>query len=282
MKWLRTYEIRIKTANGQEFTISPPISATFDTDIAIGSSVNNCNVTLYNLSPETRNYLYKDKYSNNLYWQMSILAGYGESELYEIFRGNILQCYSYKKNTEWITQIEAYDGSYQIANGFVSETVSAGTSIKDALGRIIKTMPQMLMGVLGTPAQGTMERGQTFVGSSYDQAQGLVNGNGFIDQESFNVLGPTEAIKDDVFDLSGEDFYETPRRRDTWLELSTLFSPYLRIGRICNIKSAEKVYNGQYKIYSVKHNVTISQASCGDASTLIGLYAGAAEFTKVS
>lgn len=282
MKFLRNYEIRIKTASGQEFTITPPISATFDADIKIGSSVNNCNVTLYNLSPETRNYLYKDKYTNNLYWQMSILAGYGDTDLYEIFRGNILQSFSYKKNTEWITEIEAYDGSYQIANGFVSETVSAGTSIKDALGRIIHSMPQMLMGVLGAPTDGTLTRGQTFVGPSYDQAQQLVNGNGYIDQETFNVLGQNEVKDGDVFLLTGEDFFETPRRRDTWLELNTLFTPQIRIGSLCEIRSAEKVYNGQYKVYGIKHSVTVSQASAGDAISSISLYAGAAEFVKVS
>lgn len=282
MKFLRNYEIRIKTASGQEFTITPPISATFDVDIKIGSSVNNCNVTLYNLSPETRNYLYKDKYTNNLYWQMSILAGYGDTDLYEIFRGNILQSFSYKKNTEWITEIEAYDGSYQIANGFVSETVSAGTSIKDALGRIIHSMPQMLMGVLGAPTDGTLTRGQTFVGPSYDQAQQLVNGNGYIDQETFNVLGQNEVKDGDVFLLTGEDFFETPRRRDTWLELNTLFTPQIRIGSLCEIRSAEKVYNGQYKVYGIKHSVTVSQASAGDAISSISLYAGAAEFVKVS
>jgi hypothetical protein len=282
MKFLRNYEIRIKTDKGQEFTIAPPVSVSLTTDISYGSSVNNCNVTLYNLAPSTRGYLYKDKYSTPLYWQISILAGYGENELYEIFRGNIQQCFSYKKNTEWITEIEAYDGSYQIAEGFVSETVAGGTNILDAVKRIIHTMPQMLMGAMGTPTNGTLTRGQTFEGPSYDKLQELVGGNAFVDQETIHILGQDEIIDDGVFYLSGEDFYETPRRRDTWLELSTLFSPYIRIGRVCEIKSAEKIYNGQYEVRSVKHTLTVSQASSGDATTMLGLYAGAAAFIKVS
>jgi hypothetical protein len=282
MKFLRNYEIRIKTENGQEFTIRPPVSVSFDVSMAYMSSVNNCNVTFYNLAPATRGYLYKDKYSTPLYWQMSILAGYGDNELYEVFRGNILQCYSYKKNTEWITEIEAYDGAYQIANGFVSETVAAGTSLKDALGRIIHTIPQMLMGVMGSPTDGTLTRGQTLVGPSYDIAQDLVHGNGFIDKETFHVLGTNEVIDDPVVLLSGEDFFETPRRRDTWLELNMLFTPEIRIKRICEIKSAEKIFNGQYMVYSVKHSVTISQAQAGEATTNLGLYCGEAQFVRVS
>lgn len=281
MKFLRNYELRIKTEAGQEYTIAPPISIFFDCSIANMAQVNNCNITLYNLAPETRNNLYKDKYTNPLYWQISLLAGYGENELYEVFRGNIRQAYSYKKNTEWITELECYDGSFQIANGFVSETVAAGTSIKDALGRVIHTMPQLLMGVLGSPADGTLTRGQTMVGPSYDIAQDLVHGNGFIDHETFNALAPGEVIDDVVFYLSGEDFYESPRRRDQTLELNMTFAPEIRINRICEIDSENKIYNGQYMVYSIHHTVTISGASCGDATTQLGLYVGEAPFVKV-
>lgn len=284
MKFLRNYEIRIKTPNGELITIAPPVSVQFDIDRAVMATQNNASVTFYNLAQSTRDKIYKDKFMYTQYWQMFILAGYGPNDLYEIFRGNIQEAYSYKQNTEWITHIDAYDGAFAIQNGFVSETMSKDTPIKDMLTRVIHTMPQMLAGVLGSPTEGQAARGKTLIGPSYDAAQSLVGGQGYVDGETFNVLADNEvaASGGEVFVLDSDNIFETPRRRDTYLEVSTLFSPEIRIGYLCEIKSKVTRYNGQYKVLGVKHSATISQASAGDATSMISLFAGSAPFLEVN
>jgi hypothetical protein len=249
------------------------------------SKTNNATVTIYNLAQGTRNGLYKDKYTTAKYWQMFIMAGYGKSELYEIFRGNIQEAFSYKKPPEWITEISAYDGSYAIQNSFTNETVVKQTSIKDMLIRTIHTMPQILPGVLGKAAsEETNARGQVLMGPSYDIIQQLSGGQAFIDSEVLNILAPDEVMTGKAFVISGGDngiMLETPRRREQFLEVNCLFSPEIRVGHICEIQSAESKYNGQYKVYGIKHSGTFSQAQCGDATTMVSLYRGSAPLEEV-
>ena len=263
-------------------TISPPVSVQFDVDRAVMATQNNASVTFYNLAPSTRDKIYKDKFMFTQYWQMFILAGYGKTELYEIFRGNIQEAFSYKQGTEWITKIDAYDGAYAIQNGFVNETMTKDTSLKDMVTRVIHTMPQMLAGVLGSPTDGSSARGKTLIGPSYDVAQDLTSGQAFVDGETLNVMADNEVISGQAFVLDSDNIFESPRRRDTYLEVSTLFSPEIRIGYMCQLKSKITRYNGNYKVLGIKHSATISQASAGEATSMISLFAGSAPFLEVN
>lgn len=286
MKFLRNYEIRIKTPAGKLYVINPPISMEFNIDRSVMSQVNNAKITLYNLSPETRNAIYKDKYTTTQYWQIFILAGYGQNEIYELFRGNIQEAFSYKKMPEWITEINAFDGSYAIQNSFTSETMTKDTSYRDMIERVIHTMPELTQGILGAPAiESTPARGQVLIGPSYDIVQDLAGGQAFIDGEQINILAPDEAMAGQAFVLTGGEggsMLETPRRREQFLEVNCLFSPEIRVGHICEIQSAEERYNGQYKVYGIKHAGTFSEAKCGDATTMVSLYKGTAPIQEVS
>ena len=282
MKFLRNYEIRIKTPAGELLTIAPPVSVQFDVDRAVMATQNNASVTFYNLAPSTRDKIYKDKFMFTQYWQMFILAGYGQTELYEIFRGNIQEAYSSKQGTEWITHIDAYDGAFAIQNGFVNETMTKDTSLKDMVTRVIHTMPQMLAGVLGSPTDGTSARGKTLIGPSYDIAQDLTGRQAFIDGETLNVMSDNEVIAGQAFVLDSDNIFESPRRRDTFLEVSTLFSPEIRIGYMCQLKSKITRYNGTYKVLGIKHSAQISQAAAGEATSMISLFAGSAPFLELN
>lgn len=284
MKWGRYYEVRIKTPDGDLITIKPPITFVMEVSRDMRAAVNNASLTLYNLAPETRNKIYKDLYTFTLRWQMSIVAGYGETELYEIFRGNIEEAYSLKQGTEWITTIKAYDGSYQIHNGFANETIEAGNTTKDMIKRVIHTMPEMLTGVLGSPAvaDDANKRGTVVVGPSYDVIQGLTNKQAFIDGETMYVMGEDEVLKGDAFVLDSELNFTTPKRRDTYVELDTIFCPEIRIAGIAEVHSLEKRYDGQYQVFGIKHVVTFSEAIKGDAITTLSLNVPARTFTEVA
>jgi len=283
MKFIRDYELRIKSPAGVALQINPPVSCTFDIDRAVMSSVNKGTITLTNLAPDTRNAIYKDKYSTSEYWQIIFMVGYG-NELYEIFRGNIQEAYSYKSGTEWFTYIDCYDGSYAVQNGFISETIGSGVSLKDAIGRVIHTMPEILPGVLGTPATTkTAPRGEVILGSSWEELQRITGGQAYIDGGYVNVMAKDDAISSDVFVLDSDMIKETPKRREQFLEVTTsVMCPEIRVGYICELKSLFTRYNGQYKTYGVKHSGTISGAQCGDATSMISLYKGEAPFTMVS
>ena len=211
MKFIRDYELRIKSPAGIAVQINAPVSCTFDIDKAVMSSVSKGTITLTNLAPDTRNAIYKDKYSTSEYWQCIFMVGYG-NELYEIFRGNIQEAYSYKKGTEWFTYIDCYDGSYAVQNGFISETIGSGVSLKDAIARVIHTMPETLAGFMGTPATTkTAPRGEVLLGSSWEELQRITGGQASIDGGYVNVMAKDDAVSGDVFVLDSDMITETPR-----------------------------------------------------------------------
>jgi hypothetical protein len=280
VKFGRWYEIRIKTPDGDLITITPPISAIIDVERNALASQNNCKVTLYNLKESTRNKIYRDTFDFNRYWQMIIVSGYENSILYEIFRGNIQGAFSYHQGTEWVTEIEGYDAAYAIQNGFINETVTAGTQKSDILGRVVQSLPGLLQGVMGSPAQGENQRGEVLFGPSFDVLKAKTDGQVFIDCETVNIMSDDEIIDGQVFIVGDPDdpnnggLFTTPKRRDTFLEVETLFSPEIRIAYYTEIHSMDKRYDGQYKTIGVKHSVTFSGATCGDARTSLSLSGG--------
>ena len=282
MKFLRTYEIRITTPDGYAITIKPPITCQLEVEQSVkGSSLSNASITLTNLAPNTRDRLGKDKFTKVDYWQIIILAGYGQT-LIEVFRGNIQEGYSYKEKTEWRTKLECYDGAYQVQNGFMSETFTSGTAIKDAIVRSVKNMPQLLAGVLGSPAtEETPARGRVIIGNPYNEIQKMTDGQAFIAGETLYVLADNEVMPGEVFVLSAEGNKTTPKRRDGYLEVERIFSPELRVGRIAELRSLVEKYNGQYKIFGIKHSATFSQAEAGDATTTVSLFIGGKALLEV-
>lgn len=281
MKFGRTYKIQIKPPTNTLVTITAPITAIIETDRHVMASANTASVTLYNLSQSTRNTIRKDKYISSEYWQMSIMAGYGNN-MKEIFRGSIYESYSYKEGTEWITKIEAFDGGHSIMNDFVSESVSGSMTKESLVQRLIAAMPKLSPGAMGAPTKGQSARGKVLIGNVYDLLRAQVDDSVFIDGEVVHVLSNDEVIAGDIFRIDQGNLYTSPRRRDTFLECDAIFSPEVKVGYLLDLSSNIPIYNGRYKVYGLKHNVTISGAIGGDAITTVSLYAGTKDFTQVT
>ena len=281
LKFEREFTINITSPQGVKIEITQPLTAIINVKRSVNASVNSATVTLYNLAPNTRNAIYKDKYAYTLYWEMSITAGYKYASTYEIFSGNIMEAYSYKDGCDWITKITGYDGSYQIQNGFVNETINGGATIKSMVKKCLAAMPEIATGVLGGNSEETAVRGKTLVGSPYDNIQELTNNAAFIDGQELNILGENEVIGGYAFELNADNLFSTPRRRDTYLDCETLFSPEIRVGCKCTLSSSDARFDGLYSVLGIKHAVTISGASAGDATSTVSLNAGSGTFTEV-
>ncbi len=275
MKFLRTYEVRITTPDGYAITIRPPFTCSIEVEQSVnGSSLSNAAVTFTNLAPNTRARLGKDKFTRVSYWQIIIFAGY-EKRLIEIFRGNIQEGFSYKQGTEWFTRLDCYDGAYQVQNGFMAQTFTKDTPMKDAILQAARNIPQLVIGALGgAVTEAKPPRGRVVVGNPFDEIQKMTGGEAFISGETLHVLADNEVLEGEVFILSADDNKTTPKRRDGYLELDCIFSPELRVGRIAELRSLNEKYNGQYKIFRVKHSVVFSQAEAGDATTSVSLFIG--------
>ena len=267
--------MRITTPDGDRIDIKPPISVEFSIERSVESKQNNGSFTLYNLAPNTRNAIYKDKYNTLQKWSLQFMAGYKGGDFFEIFRGTIVEAFSAKEGTEWITKIDAFDGSWAVQNGSISTTVAAGTDTKGIVERCIAMLPGLLTGTIGGE-NTTSDRGEVLIGNPYDVLAEQTDGAAFIDSETVNVLGSTEVFGGEIFIIDQDKLLETPRKRETFIEAKTIFSPEIRVGYICEIDTKESRFNGRYKILGISHSATISGASCGEAVTTLSLdYSGA-------
>lgn len=273
-KFGRTYRLDVFTPSGKQVTIEPKTTIKFEVIRNTLASANRATIEVINLGPPTRNQIFKDRFSIAEYWQVQLQAGYN-NRLHEIFTGNIHEAFSVKENTEWKTSLDCFDGMNAIQNGFSSITVEKNTPKQNYLKQIINDMPNMIAGVLGSPAQGESPRGKALMGQSSELLAQETGGKYFIDKETVNILADNEVLPGAVIKLDPDDLLSTPRRREAFLDMQVLFEPQVQIGRIYEIESLEPRYNGQYKIVGFNHNVEISGAVAGSAITMLSLYFGA-------
>jgi hypothetical protein len=303
-RFFRSYEINIKCPSGTLFTIKPPFSMNAQITRNTLATANKCNLTIYNLSSTTRAQLYKDRYAFTQYWQIIIKAGYTggythynfnaqqQFILPTVFQGNIYQCSSQKNGNTWETTFECFDGGYAIQNGFTSQTFTKGTDIATMLRTVISDMPNAITGILSNSYTGTTQRGKTLFGQSSDILTQETQGGWFIDNETINVLKNNECISSEVILLDLSRLRNTPKKRETFVDCDCLFFPEVQIGKICQLYSPEdlgtpplngdpyrRILYGQYKIMGITHNINISSADCGEATTTLSLYYGSEGIT---
>lgn len=278
-KFGRRYEIQILNPDKERIDIEPPFSVKFSIIRNVLASVNKCNLTIFNLAPKTRNKLFKDRYTIHEYWQIIIRAGY--EKLSTVFQGSIYETISFKQGTEWISQVDAFDGENGVRNGYITETIQKDTDKKTIYKKIISEMPTLIEGVLAGPT-GTSPRGKILMGNSSKVLQEESNNRYFIDNERVNILNPDEYIGGDVIVLDGNQLFTTPKRRDTFIDVDMLFFPEVQVGIVAEIRSTEEIYNGQYKVLGFKHDVTISEAMSGQAKSSISLDSGALGLKEVN
>ena len=288
MKFGRTYRLTLQVSDTESIEVDYPLTIVFDVSRNTLASANRGRFQIYNLKPDTRLKIYHDRYDTLTYRRIVLQAGYeDESPLPTIFRGNIIQASSYRSGTNWITEIEAFDGGFGILNGQVSQTVPAGWTLPDIIKQVLGGLPNVTVGAVGDFSQQNA-RGITVMGSSWDVANRIATGQdavAFVDNEQANLLHKDEYIAGagSVALITSETgLLQTPRRYDARLDVEILFEPRLVVGQIVQLQSLEAVYNANYQVIGVQHRGTISGAVCDSATTIASLWLGTSQLRPVA
>lgn len=288
MKFGRIFRMTVQISDTESVEIDYPLTLEFDVSRNTLASANRGNFRIYNLKPDTRLKIYHDRYDTLTYRQIILQAGYeSESPLPTIFRGNIIQASSYRSGTNWITEIEAFDGGFGILNGQVAQTVPAGWTLPALIKTVLGALPNVTPGAIGDFSQQSA-RGVTVMGSSWDVANRIAAGQdavAFVDNEQANLLHRNEYIAGaGSVDLITSDtgLLQTPRRYDARIDVEILFEPRLVVGQIVQLQSLETVYNAAYQVIGVTHKGTISGAVCGSATTIASLWLGSSQLNPVA
>ncbi len=254
--------------------IQPPFTLEFDVIRNILSSANTSSIRVINLGESTRKKIYKDQYAADTYKGIELKAGYGQT-MPTIFKGNVSQAWSERQGTDYYTICESYDGGFALVNSVTSATFKSGTPKNVMLSEMQKNLKGVKPGVIGD-FQGNLSRGNTFFGNSADLINEISEGAFFVDLEKSHMLGDSECLRGSVPVITSESgLLGSPRRQGTLVVVEMIFEPRLVIGQSVELRSkTEKNFNGEYKVMSLHHRGTISDAVARDATTTVGLWFG--------
>lgn len=268
------------TVYSNEATVVVKYPLTMQATVTRGvlSDSTSCNIKLFNLAPNTRNQIFKDVFTLAPEEQkyVHLEAGYGgENSMSMIFKGRILQAYSYKAGgqTDVITEIQAQ--ALDMFDCVSNYTFEAGTTYKEAYKRLAADMPNVQIGAIGT-LEGQFLTPTTFSGQTLECLNTLTGGHTYVDNGVLNTLMNNEVLTVPVPVITDDaSLLETPIRRDANLEVKMLFEPSLSVGQLLEIKSSVAPdFNGQYKVLDFTHNILISETQAGQRITTANLWIG--------
>lgn len=270
LKFGRNYELQVGADDGQTLTVKLPFTIEFDITRNTLTSANVCQVRIYNLSKLNRNRL-RFNISNfgGPYRPIKLKAGYGDN-LAEIFSGNVSAAWSVREGTNFITQIECYDGGFAFVNGTTNRQFAAGTPQTAVIQSVMSDLPNTKQGAIGA-YPGVLSRGNTYSGNTAGILGQLTNGGFFVDSGKANALGTNEYLTapagiQTISAATG--ILNTPVLEQTIVRFDMLFEPSLNVGSAVFLQSVtEENFNGLYKITAVKHRGVISGAVAGNCVT---------------
>lgn len=270
------------TVTGDKFTnplaIALPFTIEFDITRNTLTSANVCQVRIYNLNATNRNLLRKNTTNYGTPITYIILqAGYetDSGNLPVIFSGNVSSGWSVRQGTNFITQLECYDGGYTFVNGQVNITVPKGTPYQIVIANIISSLPNLKIGAIGS-YPGSTPRQVTYSGDAITILNQLTGGGFYIDKGIGNALGNSEytvGVGPPAVISAETGLLDTPLLENNLVRFNMEFEPSLNVGTgiVLNSTTLDSIvssnFNGLYKVTSVKHRGMISQTVCGDAVT---------------
>ena len=275
-----------------EITVAPELTVDFHVRRDMMASAQEATFRVYNLNQQTRDKIFKDRntFSRDasgkaVLRRLRFYAGYGAFQPL-IFDGYVRSATSYRDKTDFITEIEGYDGGMDMAYGFTTMVDTAPSiSRKDA----IKLLSRDLPGISGEPVIGEFpaatdtQRGRVYVGNTWELLRTYTDDKGFIDNGRLIVLQDNEAIEGEVPVISAASgLLGSPRRGENRMEVPMLFEPRFTLGQVVSLQSETwDAVNRTYRVAGFVHKGTISPAVAGDCRTDVLLY-GPAQFLIVA
>lgn len=294
LKHHRIYNARFEIYQKQEdmsfkhektIEIKNPITCYLNISIDSAGSANMGVFQFINLSPEVRANLWQDVYSvGDKRISLTFQAGYGYPDegadkyiLPMVFFGEVKECTSTKdgKSTEWVTNVQAFEGGYFYEYGFCNSTLVKGTEFIDLVNHLLESDNNTQIGSI-TPDIKPLARNKTFIGQTMDLLGREYGGyEVFIDKGKLNVLDANDVLPSELLALTAESgLLGSPKRSSTQVIVDLLFEPQVRCGQEISLKSDSlPQFNQAYKVMSVKHSGVISERESGNLYTTLALFA---------
>lgn len=275
-KWTRNYYLTVQTNEKAEeyIDITMPLTISFRINRNVNASANTANITVLNLSEDTRRKIYLDNYKTFYYKRVELRAGYsnGKETLPLIFKGNIQTAFSKRNGVDYETTIDALDGGFAYVNGYSSRQFAKGTTGQQMLNTLVADLPFIDKGKIGN-FTNKLTRGNTIDGPTLSYFSTFSEQNFFIDLEKINCLQKNEGFEGNIKVINADcGLLGSPLRQESFLTFEMIFEPRLQIGQFIELQSqTERSYNGTYQVIGIEHSGIISDAQSGTCKTKVSL-----------
>jgi len=290
-KFGRIYDLRITTKGGDNITVQLPFAIDIDITKSALPTANCLQIKIYNLPRNIRDRLRFDISAISDRQELALKAGYQSlhknlNDLPMIFMGSIKYAFSERVGTDWVTTIECYDGGFAIANSEINDSFKAGENYRYSMDKVFSKLEGIRKGRISKkliPEGDKVLRDQSVKSKVFDLLNQNLGTKWFIDNEIVNALDDDEAL-DGIFKYVNVDtgLIGTPVRSETLIDFSMIFEPRLLLGQLINLKSiTDPAFNGTYKLISIKHRGTISNAKAGQLITTCRVFKGTGKLEVV-
>lgn len=295
LKWGRNYKIVFEIGERKALTEYIPqeeVIVQYPTTLRLNitSGINSSNVAqgsfqLYNLPEDTRAKLWKDNFNQTKYITMYVYAGY-QSDMPLIYHGDIMQCYSFRDSggVDYITDIQANDGSYVLTDSYANRTFSKGTELPNIIKTLLEDVPLYNVGYITKKAK-PLPKDRTFIGNTLDLlGREYGDFDVYIDKGELNILAKDETVPGYLPVITAESgLLGSPRRADQFLVANMIFEPRLIIGQAVELLSDSLPFLNQiYKVITIAHQGVISPVESGGLTTTVTFLLGTAAFNELT
>lgn len=300
-KWLPQYELKVETNPGDKtaanpsgyetITITLPLTLDFEINRQFQAQAQTGDFKIKNLSPHTRDLLYKDWLGYLPQRTVQLRAGY-PGFMPIIFNGWVQNGFSYRNSgeTDTITELHCMDGVYQSTNGTppAQGVPTVGGVSAATYSQILNNLNASLPGSPPAAIIGNFPtkpvRGLALTGTTWDVVQTLSNNKATIDNGQLKCLQDDEVFQNAQLPVLNSDtgLLGAPRVSNATIEADFIFEPRVTLGQIIVLQSSvNRIFNGEFKVMGFVHRGTISGAVDQERITTMTFWKGTAPFVVV-
>lgn len=268
----RTYRLLVGRPGEKGVEIAPPLRMKFEVSKDTGESPNQIKISVWNLSPHTREAIVEP---DNV---VALYAGYEQEEgALLLAYGTVVQGASSFQNAEVVTELEVLDGFAQIRDTVVSLGCGAGVRARLIIEDIAFQMGLSLVMADDAPDR-VWQNGFSFYGAARVALHKVVQGSGleysiqngelqviercgitprkgFVLSPESGLLGNPERIRQSAkekADSKGNVKTRSERQQADGWRVTSLLLPSLNPGDLVKLESRQAV--DWFRVESLKHS----------------------------
>lgn len=262
-KFGRNYRLVVtEYLTGKSQAVSPPFTLRFNITRYDTSTPSGGTLQIYNLNQDSRTFFRKDINTYGRTKGVLLLGGYGE-KLSTMFLGDIYNAFSERVGQDWVTTINGFDGGIAYNESTLSTEIVRGIPLRSVLRSMAKSLSayEVEVGAISKTYTQKNTRGNSYSGSTFSIMTELTGGGMFVDNGKVNCLRDNEFIVGDVVKVNASTgLLGTPKREGSLVTFSTILEPRFYIAQKIEIEIGNQAFDGTYKVKSINHAGTISDA----------------------